>query len=29
MIHSPHSGSYVNVTTFSTYPEFVGAARPG
>ena len=29
MIHAPHSGSYVNVTTFSTYPEFVGAARPG
>jgi cell wall-associated NlpC family hydrolase len=29
MIHAPHSGSYVHVTTFSSYPEFVGAARPG
>ena len=29
MIHSPHTGSYVQVSTFSTYPEFVGAARPG
>ncbi|MFN2590080.1 MAG: NlpC/P60 family protein [Actinomycetota bacterium] len=29
MIHAPHSGSYVHVTQFSTYPEFVGAARPG
>ncbi|HJP66481.1 MAG TPA: C40 family peptidase [Actinomycetota bacterium] len=28
MIHAPHTGSYVQLTTFSSYPSFVGAARP-
>jgi cell wall-associated NlpC family hydrolase len=28
MIHAPHEGSVVSITTFSTYPDFVGAARP-
>jgi cell wall-associated NlpC family hydrolase len=29
MIHSPHTGSVVSLVQFSSYPEFVGAARPG
>jgi cell wall-associated NlpC family hydrolase len=29
MIHAPHTGSYVQITTFSSYPNFSGAARPG
>jgi len=29
MIHAPHTGSYVQLTRFSTYPSFVGAGRPG
>jgi peptidoglycan DL-endopeptidase CwlO len=29
MIHSPHTGSVVSIVQFSSYPEFVGAARPG
>jgi cell wall-associated NlpC family hydrolase len=28
MIHAPHEGSVVSLTTFSTYPSYVGAARP-
>jgi len=28
MIHAPHTGSYVQLVTFSTYPDFSGAARP-
>jgi cell wall-associated NlpC family hydrolase len=29
MIHAPHTGSVVSIAQFSSYPEFVGAARPG
>jgi len=29
MIHAPHTGSYVQLTRFSTYPSFAGAGRPG
>jgi cell wall-associated NlpC family hydrolase len=29
MIHAPHTGSYVQLTRFSTYSGFVGAGRPG
>lgn len=29
MIHAPHTGSYVQLTSFWSYPSFVGAARPG
>jgi peptidoglycan DL-endopeptidase CwlO len=29
MIHSPSTGSVVSLVQFSSYPEFVGAARPG
>jgi cell wall-associated NlpC family hydrolase len=29
MIHAPHTGSVVSLVQFSSYPEFVGAARPG
>jgi peptidoglycan DL-endopeptidase CwlO len=28
MIHAPHEGSVVSLTTFSTYPDYAGAARP-
>ena len=29
MIHAPHEGAYVELTQFSSYPNFVGAGRPG
>lgn len=29
MIHAPHTGSVVSLRQFSTYPDFVGAGRPG
>jgi peptidoglycan DL-endopeptidase CwlO len=28
MIHAPHEGSVVSITSFSGYPSYVGAARP-
>jgi cell wall-associated NlpC family hydrolase len=28
MIHAPHEGSVVSITSFSAYPSYVGAARP-
>jgi peptidoglycan DL-endopeptidase CwlO len=29
MIHSPHTGGFVEKVSFDSYPDFVGAGRPG
>jgi peptidoglycan DL-endopeptidase CwlO len=29
MIHSPHTGEFVEEVSFENYPDFVGAGRPG
>jgi cell wall-associated NlpC family hydrolase len=29
MIHSPHTGGFVEEVSFNNYPDFVGAGRPG
>jgi peptidoglycan DL-endopeptidase CwlO len=29
MIHSPHTGGFVEKVSFDNYPDFVGAGRPG
>jgi hypothetical protein len=29
MIHSPHTGSFVEEVSLAGYPDYVGAGRPG